>query len=78
MENGKMAFSGISIEETWLAMEDLVKKGLTKAIGLSNFNTKQVHTLDICVISWADITTVWSVCVSNAENQIMFQLLQRI
>jgi len=45
LENGKMAFSGISIEETWLAMEDLVKKGLTKAIGLSNFNSKQIRRL---------------------------------
>jgi diketogulonate reductase-like aldo/keto reductase len=44
-EDGSMAFSGVSIEETWLAMEDLVKKGLTKAIGISNFNSEQITRL---------------------------------
>jgi len=44
-DNGDMAFSGVSIEETWLAMEQLVKKGLTKAIGVSNFNSEQIKTL---------------------------------
>lgn len=44
-KDGKIAFSGVSIEECWLAMEDLVKKGLTRAIGVSNFNTKQLTQL---------------------------------
>merc|ERR1712192_91651 len=41
-EEGKMLFSGVSLEETWAAMEKLVHLGLVKAIGLSNFNSKQV------------------------------------
>lgn len=31
--------------DTWKAMEDLPKKGLTKSIGISNFNSKQIARL---------------------------------
>jgi len=50
-ENGKMMFSGISIEETWQAMEKLVDLGLVRAIGLSNYNSRQIlKILDIARI----------------------------
>jgi len=50
-EEGRLRFSGVSIEETWTAMEKLVDLGLTKAIGLSNFNSKQIRgILDTCRI----------------------------
>jgi len=33
------------IEDTWKALEVLVQKGLTRAIGLSNFNSKQIDRI---------------------------------
>ncbi|XP_030762025.1 aldo-keto reductase family 1 member B1-like [Sitophilus oryzae] len=44
-ESGKTAFSDVDYLDTWKAMEELVKKGLTKSIGVSNFNKKQLERL---------------------------------
>ena len=41
-EEGNVLFSGVTIEETWGAMEKLVDIGLVRSLGLSNFNSKQV------------------------------------
>ena len=50
-ENGKFYYSDVDYLETWKGMEALVNKGLTKAIGLSNFNSKQIQrVLDSCNI----------------------------
>lgn len=39
---GNIVYSDVSYLETWAAMEELVKAGKTKSIGLSNFNSEQI------------------------------------
>uniref|UniRef100_A0A1B6GJ45 NADP-dependent oxidoreductase domain-containing protein n=1 Tax=Cuerna arida TaxID=1464854 RepID=A0A1B6GJ45_9HEMI len=49
--NNKTAYSNASYLDTWKSMEQCVQLGLTKSIGLSNFNSKQVaKVLEIATI----------------------------
>lgn len=43
--DGKAITASISIRETWEAMEQLVKKGLVKSIGVANFTTMMLLDL---------------------------------
>lgn len=41
-EDGTLLYDDINYKVTWAAMEKLVEKGLVRAIGLSNFNSRQI------------------------------------
>jgi len=43
--NGKQLYSDVDYVDTWKQMEECVKQGLTKSIGISNFNKKQVERI---------------------------------
>ncbi|CAL8070906.1 unnamed protein product [Calicophoron daubneyi] len=43
--DGNILYDSVPPESTWKAMEELVSKGLVKAIGLSNFNKSQIERI---------------------------------
>lgn len=43
--NGRVVRDNVSIQETWQAMENLIKKGLVKSIGVANFTTMMIVDL---------------------------------
>lgn len=50
-EDGKLLLTDVDYVDTYKAMEKLVKKGLVRSIGVSNFNSEQVQrVLDNCEI----------------------------
>jgi len=50
-ENNMMRCSEVDFVETWIEMEKLVKDGLVRSIGISNFNAAQTQRiLDVCSI----------------------------
>ncbi|XP_069679121.1 aldo-keto reductase family 1 member B1-like [Periplaneta americana] len=50
--NGKMILIDVDYVETWKAMEQCVKLGLAKSIGISNFNSQQIkRVLEVATIT---------------------------
>jgi diketogulonate reductase-like aldo/keto reductase len=45
IKDGKMVPDLVDLNDTWKAMEQVYNKGLVKAIGVSNFNAKQIQHL---------------------------------
>ncbi len=53
-KNGLVRFSRVPLQDTWLAMEDLVSKKLVKSIGVANYSA----TLLIDLLSYAKVKPV--------------------
>ena len=65
-ENNNMIHTDTHYIETWYGMEQLVKKNLVKAIGVSNFNIKQLN----------DILNFASIPISVLQIENHFHLTQ--
>ena len=73
-ENGKLEFSTVDYVETWHAMESCVASGLTRSIGVSNFNSYQLQRiLDTCTIKPVTNQVIWM--NHNLCNLINFTIL---
>ncbi|XP_025835177.1 1,5-anhydro-D-fructose reductase-like, partial [Agrilus planipennis] len=44
-KDGHVIPAGIDFVDTWKAMEDVYRKGLTKSIGVANFNKRQIERI---------------------------------
>lgn len=44
-KDGKLLLSDTDYLETWRGMEECVNQGLTRSIGVSNFNSEQIARL---------------------------------
>ena len=44
-KTGRMQYEEVHFVDTWEAMENLVRKGLVKSIGISNFNQTQIEDI---------------------------------
>jgi diketogulonate reductase-like aldo/keto reductase len=54
--DGKFIYSDVDYLETWKVMEECVRLGLTKSIGVSNFNSQQIdRILAHCTIKPANL-----------------------
>ena len=55
-DSGSVLFDDVDYKETWRCLEQCVDQGLIRAIGLSNFNSKQVQdVMDNCRIKPANL-----------------------
>lgn len=45
VDEGEAAFSDVDYLETWKGMEECVRLGLAKSIGVSNFNEEQIERI---------------------------------
>lgn len=67
-ENGKFIYSDIDYLETWKAMEYCVEIGLTRSIGVSNFNSQQLQRLlDNCRVKPAVLQIECHPYLNNAK-----------
>ncbi|XP_046549219.1 aldo-keto reductase family 1 member B7-like [Haliotis rubra] len=73
-ENNKPAFTEVPLLETWKGMEQVVRDGKAKSIGVSNFNMKQIEM--ICKSAAIKPATVQVECHLYLQQDKLFRFLK--
>lgn len=69
-------FSDVDYVDTWKALEETVNKGLTKSIGLSNFNKRQIERiLEIATIKPVNNQVSYFIKLSNTCYSITYLII---
>jgi diketogulonate reductase-like aldo/keto reductase len=69
-KDGKTLYSDVDFVDTWKEMEKLVDQGLTKSIGVSNFNSEQLER----ILANARIKPVTNqVCILRCISSVHYQ-----
>jgi diketogulonate reductase-like aldo/keto reductase len=69
--DGKLQLTDDDYVETWKGMEECVKLGLAKSIGISNFNTQQItRVLGMATIKPAVIQVIFSLALPHLRSEV--------
>lgn len=66
-KDGKTLYSDVDYVDTWKEMEKLVQQGLTKSIGVSNFNSQQLERI-LAIATIKPVTN--QVCVLDVKINV--------
>lgn len=73
--NTEYLFSDVDYLNTWKVMEEVYKKGLVKAIGVSNFNSLQIQRL---IDNSTIVPAVNQVVIFTCKTMFLFKNLFRL
>ncbi|XP_051866565.1 aldo-keto reductase family 1 member A1-A [Pristis pectinata] len=75
-DDGTVRYADTDYKDTWKAMEKLLEKGLVKALGLSNFNARQIDDL-LSVVTFRPVVNQVECHPYLIQNQLLDHCTKR-